>query len=259
MYFHTKNNTIVFLILCILGWLIWHPPQMAFANLHTTEQVGFPAQISQEFTRSASTNELTSRIGFGVTKGPVNLEASSVASLQAGFYGHWLVETAPYRPNNAIDPSDRVQCPYAEPYAFDYRTSQSAIIEAAQASPGSLWLLGNEIDRVGQDEMLPESYAQAYHELYGWIKEADPTARIANAGLVQPTPLRLEYLDRIWDTYQNLYGHEMPVDVWNIHNFILSEPFLQVSLPMKEWSTLRIWNMSISRFSNNRFEIFGPG
>ncbi len=27
----------------------------------------------------------------------------------------------------------------------------------------------------------------------------------------------------MWDTYQSLYGAKLPVDVWNIHNFILKE------------------------------------
>jgi len=125
----------------------------------------------------------------------------------------------------ATDRTDRIQCPYAIPYEFDYNVTQGTIIKAAQTNPGSLWLLGNEVERASQDEMLPESYAQAYHELYHWIKAADPTAQIANAGLVQPTPLRLQYLDIVWDTYQTLYGQEMPVDVWNTHNFILSERY----------------------------------
>jgi hypothetical protein len=101
-----------------------------------------------------------------------------------------------------------------------------------RASPGSLWLIGNETDRrdwaipggaLGQDEMLPESYAMAYHDIYHAIKAADPTAKVAAGGIIQPTPLRLEYLTRIWDSYTRLYGTEMPVDVWNVHNFILQE------------------------------------
>jgi hypothetical protein len=74
-----------------------------------------------------------------------------------------------------------------------------------------------------QDEMLPELYARAYHDLYTFIKGVDPRARIAIGGVIQATPLRLEYLTKAWDEYQRLYGKPMPVDVWNVHNFILKE------------------------------------
>jgi len=37
------------------------------------------------------------------------------------------------------------------------------------------------------------------------------------------TPGRLQYLDIVWDTYLKKYGEPMPVDVWNMHLYILSE------------------------------------
>ena len=71
--------------------------------------------------------------------------------------------------------------------------------------------------------MLPELYATAYHDLYTLIKGADPAARLAIGGVIQATPLRLQYLTKAWDAYQQYYGTPMPVDVWNVHNFILKE------------------------------------
>jgi hypothetical protein len=62
-----------------------------------------------------------------------------------------------------------------------------------------------------------------YHELYGLIKTADPTAKVAIGGVVQATPLRLKYLDEIMKEYQRLFGEKIPVDVWNVHGFILRE------------------------------------
>jgi hypothetical protein len=115
-----------------------------------------------------------------------------------------------------------------QPYAFDIRPSLDQIRLAAQNNPGSLWLIGNEMDRRdwsggGQDEMLPETYAWAYHDLYHFIKAIDPHARLAIGGVIQATPLRLEYLGKAWDAYATRYGSLMPVDVWNVHNFILKE------------------------------------
>jgi hypothetical protein len=90
-------------------------------------------------------------------------------------------------------------------------------------NPGSLWLVGNEPDCIWQGNSLPSDYAVVYHELYSFIKSRDPSAQIAIGGIVQPTPLRLQYLDMVLAAYQSLYGEMMPVDVWNIHNMILRE------------------------------------
>jgi len=100
------------------------------------------------------------------------------------------------------------------------------------------WLVGNEMERQdwynagcydssqgygGQDEMLPELYAQAYRDIYTAIKSADSSAQVAIGGMVEATPLRLKYLDRVWNAYTNTYGMTMPVDIWNIHGFPLNE------------------------------------
>ena len=93
-------------------------------------------------------------------------------------------------------------------------------------NPGSLWIIGNEVDRVyAQDDLMPETYAKAYHDAYHFIKERDPSAQIAVSGLVQVTPGRLQYLDLVWDSYREQYGTTMPVDVWNMHIYILAERF----------------------------------
>jgi hypothetical protein len=96
---------------------------------------------------------------------------------------------------------------------------------AAQANPGSLWQIGNEPDCIDQDNNVPAVYAQRFHELREIIKGADPTARIANGAVVQPTPLRLKWLDLVIDEYNSRYGitFTQQVDVWNIHNQILAE------------------------------------
>lgn len=94
------------------------------------------------------------------------------------------------------------------------------------ANPGQLWLVGNEVDRkVFQDDMMPDMYAIAYHDIYHFIKERDPSAQVAISGLVEVTPGRLQYLDIVWDSYIETYGTTMPVDVWNMHVYILPEKY----------------------------------
>ncbi len=102
--------------------------------------------------------------------------------------------------------------------------SLAALGNLIDANPGLLWFIGNEVDRhTWQDDMEPELYAQAYYDLYTYIKDRDPSASVAISGLVEVTPGRLQYLDIVWDTYLELYGTPMPVDVWNMHIYIFPE------------------------------------
>ncbi|MCB0065132.1 MAG: hypothetical protein KDE19_23575 [Caldilineaceae bacterium] len=99
----------------------------------------------------------------------------------------------------------------------------TTVTRLAQEHPGHLWLIGNEPDVRWQDNTPPAEYAVAYHALYTAIKAADPTAQVAIGGVSQVTPLRLRYLERILAHYRLLYRTSMPVDVWNMHAFILRE------------------------------------
>jgi uncharacterized repeat protein (TIGR01451 family) len=123
---------------------------------------------------------------------------------------------------------------YFDPPTYLTSPALGQISNIAASQPGSLWLVGNEMERVdlpegngwgGQDEITPELYATAFHDIQAAIKTADPSARVAIGGMIEPTQLRLEYLDRVWDSYFNKYGHSMgdDIDVWNIHLFILRE------------------------------------
>lgn len=92
------------------------------------------------------------------------------------------------------------------------------------AHPGAIWILGNEPDRIlYQDDQPPEMFAIFYHDAYTAIKQRDPTAKIAFGGIVQPTPIRLLYLDKVLEAYEQRYGRALPVDVWTVHNFVLRE------------------------------------
>jgi hypothetical protein len=104
-----------------------------------------------------------------------------------------------------------------------YQPDEAAIQDAAAADPGAVWLIGNEPDVRWQDNVTPARYAEVYHELYHLLKSVDPTCTVAIGGVSQPTPLRLAYLDRVLAAYQAEFGEPMPVDMWNVHGFILRE------------------------------------
>jgi hypothetical protein len=121
-------------------------------------------------------------------------------------------------------------------YLDDYTILPSLTDESLGALldffPGKLWIVGNEVDRgpnpndpnsTGQGDTFPAVYARAYHDVYQFIKQRDPSAQVAISGLVEVTPGRLQYLDIVWQTYLRLYGEPMPVDVWNMHLYILPE------------------------------------
>lgn len=93
----------------------------------------------------------------------------------------------------------------------------------AANNPGRTWIIGNEPDVAWQDNTTAPHYAHAYHDAYHAIKAGDPTAHVAIGAVSQVTPLRLTYLNRVWDAYNKAYGEPMPVDVWTMHAYILRE------------------------------------
>jgi len=98
-----------------------------------------------------------------------------------------------------------------------------ALKSLAAANPGGVWLISNEPDVRGQDNVAPKVYAQLYREAYTAIKAGDPTAIVAAGGVAQTTPLRLRYLDAVLDAYIELYEKSLPADAWQIHAYILRE------------------------------------
>lgn len=156
-----------------------------------------------------------SRWGIGVASGPIS--RYDVESLRLGWYLDWTTQTDPPRPDGVA---------YVQMIRLGggvLRPDGEEIAAIARANPGSLWLVGNEPDVIWQDNVEPATYAQLYHDAYTVVKDADPTAQVAIGGVSQPTPLRLRYLDAALRAYRQQFGVEMPIDVWNVHNFILRE------------------------------------
>ena len=125
-----------------------------------------------------------------------------------------------------LDPSHPAGLDYAQMVYTSrdrYSPDAATLAAIARANPGALWLVGNEPDCVYQGNSTPEQYARLYHELYTLLKANDPASRVAIGGIVQATPLRLQWLDAVLEHYRALYGTPMPVDVWNIHAFLLNE------------------------------------
>jgi len=154
---------------------------------------------------------------FGVSIGVGTLAGYPLNRLPFGWYSDWSYQSAPDAPNGA----QYVQCIPVDPER--YVPPNDTLRAVVRASHGALWLIGNEPECVYQGNRTPEEYAQIYHDYYVFLKAEDPTCQVAIGAVVQPTPLRLKWLNLLLQDYQVRYGQPMPVDVWNIHNQVLEE------------------------------------
>ncbi len=178
---------------------------------------------------------VTPNCRYGVSASPG--EEGWLASLGAG----WYLDFRAHRPAAGIA-AEFVQmvrvrqaksgCVYLDGYVTSPPLTETGLGAVIKAHLGATWIIGNEPDRgpnpenclgPGQDDTFPEIYARAYHDAYHFIKSRDATARVATAGLVEVTPGRLQYLDRVWEAYLDRYGEPMPVDIWNMHLYVLPE------------------------------------
>ncbi len=166
-------------------------------------------------TPLSSLFSMKDRFGFGAAISA--LDQFAVDQLRAGWYVNWTAQADPSRP-------------YGMEYVQMIRVrdanlspSGESLERIARQNPGSLWLVGNEPDVPWQDNVTSTEYAAVYHEAYTLLKGVDSTCQVAIAGVSQGSALRLQYLDMILDAYRALYGERIPVDVWNVHGFILRE------------------------------------
>ena len=176
----------------------------------------------------------------------------NIDQLNLGWYGNFFPDRTTVPAGVEFIRTIRLNQQHGDPYSCQYGSyscystpptytltvppSMPQLAQLVGDNPGSLWAVGNEPDGrqwwtdgvkwVGQDETTPELYARAYCEISRLIRDTDPTARVAIGGVIEATPLRMEYLDRIWNAYPGVCnGRSLgdDVDVWNIHNYVLRE------------------------------------
>jgi hypothetical protein len=156
-------------------------------------------------------------------------------ALRAGWYYNWGANPNPPHPDGAeyarlisfavnTNGCGMYKIPATQRSQVIESITGTALVDNLHANPGALWLIGNEPDSIYNcSPIMPELYAEIYHEFYTFIKTYDPSARVAIGGIVQPSPLRLEYLDKVLNHYQVLYGAKLPTALWNIHNYAFRE------------------------------------
>lgn len=191
-------------------------PASALTSASRPAQAPEPAPRAGPSSRAESFAGERWRFGVGIARSS-DKDYDNLGELEAGWYLNWNVDPHPQRPAG----TEFAQMVRVSEQGF--RPDRQTIAAAVAANPGALWLIGNEPDVRWQDNTTPETYAGLYHQLYTFLKAQDPACRVAVAGISQPTPLRLTYLEQILAAYEQQFGSPMPVDVWNVHAFILRE------------------------------------
>lgn len=159
----------------------------------------------------------TDRFGIGVHPGFGRPDQYDLRDLHMAWWSNWQTSEAP--PSPGMDYVQLIQV-----RASAWPPDWEAIRRRARLNPGALWIIGNEPEGpYNQGNRTPAEYAQIYHEAHTRITRYDPTALVAIGGVIQPTPLRLKWLDLVLAEYRSRYGTSMPIDVWNIHVQILRE------------------------------------
>ena len=99
------------------------------------------------------------------------------------------------------------------------------------ANPGEVWIIGNEPDTTygNQDNLEAAVYAARYYVIATTIRDLDPTAKLAFGTIVQPTPVRIHYLELVLhELASEILSGSLDyalalIDIWSIHAFILNE------------------------------------
>ena len=172
------------------------------------------------------------RFGFGVTSEGGSPAQYDVASLNAGWYWDWGA-----RSTVSLPAMEHIQTVRLSPTTSGYAAmpTGTTLLSIVAARPGARWFIANEPDCIWQDNIRSEIYARAYHDLYYFIKGADPTAQIGVGSIVQPTPLRMRYLDRVLAEYAERYHEPLPTDFWATHSYILCETCFTEDHPGAPW------------------------
>ncbi|MSQ15791.1 MAG: hypothetical protein EXR50_08015 [Dehalococcoidia bacterium] len=141
--------------------------------------------------------------------------------------------------------------------------SDKNIVASAQARPGSYWIIGNEPNVPGQDEITPEGYADAFQKLRTKIKEADPSAQIVAPEILNFNTTCVacsgfdsgkQWLEDFRTSYKNKYGGEPPIDVWSVHTYDLNwskMPMLNYESQIQEIKDFREYVNTISEYRDS--------
>jgi hypothetical protein len=162
-------------------------------------------------------------IRFGVTA-PLGIEGYDLSTIHALSFLDWGKEN--------FSVSEGIEYIHVIRVSDDaYADSEllNTITPIILANLGATWIIGNEPDRFCfQDSVNPEVYAYRYYQVANKIRSLDPSAKLVFGSIVQPTPIRIRYLERAINELTRLSGNDKEqamelIDIWSTHAFILNE------------------------------------
>jgi len=136
-------------------------------------------------------------------------------------------------------------------------SGQPVPIERAQllglvaSNPGTAWLIGNEPNVPGQDDITPEAYAQLLNQDAAIIKGADPSALIVGPNILNFSATCIDcpginrgddWLKAMVTAYQTAYGQSPPFDIWGIHTYLIDWddlPMTDATVPIEQLHEFR--------------------
>jgi len=182
-----------------------------------------PRQLERDAQVRASpqANDTNCRIAITV---PYGIDGYDIASLGINSLLDWEVDPPATLPPNI----EHIKVLRVRSDIYNYYVN--TLPAWLSIYPGSTWVIGNEPDtwHSQQDNNTPEVYAQRFFQLAS-ILRSDPNAKIGFAPIVQPTPIRLRYLDRVMarlddpDLAGSLEAAKGLIDIYVPHAFILNE------------------------------------
>lgn len=157
------------------------------------------------------------RWGASVNAANGDLSAYDVGALRIGWFMDWRIREE----SSPVPAVEHVQLVRVR--ADLYSPQWEKLGRALAQRPGAIWLIGMWPEWEAGDNRTPEAYAEIYHEVYTFLKERDAAALVVPGGIMQPTELRLRWLDVVREAYQARYRERLPADAWHISNYILRE------------------------------------
>jgi hypothetical protein len=200
------------------------PPESPMASTATVEtsQAAGQTEVPTTVAEVQAHQPLPAHCRFGITA-PLDYDPQMIAVLGVGNLLDW-------QPVSDVElPDGVIYVGVLRVWEHGYADTLDNLPETLAANPGGFWIIGNEPDTTyeQQDNLIAETYALRFYELATRIRALDPEAKIGFGTVVQPTPIRLRYLDRAWETLIDFTGSEQAasalIDFWSIHAFILNE------------------------------------
>jgi hypothetical protein len=125
-------------------------------------------------------------------------------------------------------------------------------VRRARAAPGGVWMIGNEPNTGGQDDISPAAFADFVVWAVGYIRGADPTAIIIGPNVLNWDKTCVgcvgftsghTWSDQFVTSYQTRYG-SLPFNAWGMHAYLIDWtrlPMVDVAQDQAEITAARAW------------------